>query len=178
MARPRERSTAGGNESAVTQGRRGPRVPRTVFTLSEDETRDLGASLARDFRGGELVLLEGDLGAGKTVFARGMAAGLGIAVEDVRSPSFTLVNEYRGGRLVMYHVDLYRLEQPQEELAGLGLDELLAGRGVVAVEWGERLPPYYRREAIVVRLTDVGEGARRVEIVLRTPAKKPRRGDA
>ena len=156
---------------------RSARPARTVFSLSEEETRQLGKSFARELRGGELVLLEGDLGAGKTVFARGIAECLGIAPEDVTSPSFTLVNEYRGGRLPMHHVDLYRIAEP-DELAGLGLDEMLAARGIVVVEWGERLPPFYCRDAIRVRLHDVGEGARRIELVL--PERRPvaRRGDA
>src|SRR5210317_1402642 len=88
--------------------------PRTVFSLSEDETADLGRTLARGMQGGELVLLEGELGLGKTVFARGIATGLGIAAEDVNSPSFTLIQEYSGGRLPMFHVDLYRLTSGEE----------------------------------------------------------------
>ncbi len=138
---------------------------RTAFTLSEAETFEMGRAVARGLRGGELVLLEGDLGLGKTVFARGIAAGLGIPPEDVSSPSFTLVQEYPGGRLPMFHVDLYRLDDP-EEIGTLGLEEILGAGGVVVVEWGEKLPPYLRREAIAVRFHDVGEGSRRIEVLL------------
>ena len=154
-----------------------PSTPRTVFSLSEQETYDLGRSLARHLTGGDLVLLEGELGLGKTVLARGLAAGLGIEPEDVTSPSFTLVQEYRGGRIPMYHVDLYRLDGP-EDLQSLGLEELLASDGAVVIEWGERLPPYYRREAIVIRLHDLGEGALRIELAPRPKRAKARRGDA
>jgi len=150
---------------------------RTVFTLSEDETFDLGRTLARGLRGGELVLLEGDLGLGKTVFARGIAVGLGIPAEDVSSPSFTLIQEYRGGRLLMYHVDLYRLSS-EEETRTLGLEDILSTEAVVVVERGEKLPSYQRRGAIVARFHDVGEGSRRIEIVGRGNDPPTRRGDA
>src|SRR5947208_2723079 len=80
-----------------------------VTTRNEDETRAFGARLAAHLRGGELVGLSGDLGAGKTVFVRGLAEGLAVPTAKVRSPTFTLVNEYSGGRLPMYHIDLYRL---------------------------------------------------------------------
>ena len=152
--------------------------PSTLFSLSEDETLEIGRGVGRVLKGGELVVLEGDLGYGKTVFARGIAVALGVAPEEVSSPSFTLVHEYRGGRLPMFHVDLFRLERPEEEVGGLGIEEILAAGGVVLVEWGERLPPYLRRDALVVRLHDVGEGSRRIEIA---PPAKPGvrpRGDA
>ena len=137
---------------------------RTLFALSEEETMDIGRNVARSLRGGEILLLEGDLGLGKTVFARGVAAGLGIAPEDVSSPSFTLVQEYGGGRLPMFHVDLYRLAGPAD-IETLGLDDYVAAKGVVVVEWGERLDLSFRREALLIRFHDVGEGSRRIEIV-------------
>ncbi len=150
----------------------------TVFSLSEEETIDLGRTVARELKGGELILLEGELGLGKTAFTRGIAAGLGVAPEDVSSPSFTLVQEYRGGRLALFHVDLYRIDS-DEEIATLGLEEILASNAVVVVEWGEKLSPYQRRGAIVIRFHDVGEGSRRIEL-LGGPANAPtpRRGDA
>ena len=133
--------------------------------------------MGRSLRGGELILLEGDLGLGKTVFARGVAAGLGVRPEDVSSPSFTLVQEYKGGRQPLFHVDLYRLDDP-DDLGTLGLEEILSGGGVVLVEWGEKLPPYLRRDAIAVRFHDVGEGSRQIEIeTSQKPAARPR-GDA
>jgi tRNA threonylcarbamoyladenosine biosynthesis protein TsaE len=152
-------------------------APKTVFSLSDDETFELGRTVARGLRGGDLILLEGDLGLGKTVFAKGIAAGLGIAPEDVTSPSFTLVQEYAGGRLPMFHVDLYRLEDP-EDLATIGIEEVLSGGGVVVVEWGERLPPYLRRGAIRVSFHDIGEGSRRIEVLPREPGRTPEVGGA
>ena len=150
---PREQRCSGADEKL-----------RTVNSLSEDETCDLGRTLARNFKGGELLLLEGDLGLGKTVFARGVARGLGISSEAVSSPSFTLVQEYRGGRLPMFHVDLYRINDA-DDVGTLGLDEILESGAVVVVEWGEKLPPFYSRDALTVRFHDVGEGARRIELL-------------
>ena len=151
---------------------------RTVFSLSEEETLDLGRGLGRALKGGELLLLEGDLGYGKTVFARGIAQALGIPQEEVSSPSFTLVHEYRGGRFPLFHIDLYRLESPDDEVGALGIEEILAVGGVVLVEWGERLPPFLKRGAMTIRFHDVGEGSRRIEIIAE-PAVAPRpRGDA
>jgi tRNA threonylcarbamoyladenosine biosynthesis protein TsaE len=138
----------------------------------------MGRGIGRALKGGELLLLEGDLGHGKTVFARGVAVGLGIPPDEVSSPSFTLVHEYRGGRLPLFHVDLYRLESPEEEVGGLGIEEILAAGGVVLVEWGERLPPYLRRDAVLVRLHDVGEGSRRIEITTQPKTGTKPRGDA
>lgn len=140
-----------------------PGAGRTIYTLSEEETVDLACSLAQGLRGGEVLLLEGDLGLGKTVFARGIAVGLGIAPEDVSSPSFTLVQEYRGGRLPMFHVDLYRLGSAAD-VETLGLDDYIAAGGVVVVEWGDRLDAAFHRDATRVRFHDVGEGSRRIEI--------------
>jgi len=164
-ARPKKKTTAGAPAT------------RTVFSLSEEETEDLGRALARGLRGGELVLLVGDLGLGKTVFVRGMATGLGIEPEDVSSPSFTLVQHYRGGRVPLCHVDLYRLSS-DEEIGTLGIDEILATDAVVVVEWGERLPPFWRKDAITVRFHDVGEGCRQIELQGVGAAPTIRGGDA
>jgi len=106
-------------------------------TNSEAQTADIGRALAADLQPGAIVLVSGDLGAGKTAFVRGMAAGLGIDPHVVCSPTFTLVHEYRGGRVPLQHVDLYRLETPEVE--GLGLDELANGHVITAVEWPDRL---------------------------------------
>jgi tRNA threonylcarbamoyladenosine biosynthesis protein TsaE len=108
---------------------------QTLLTSSEEETTAAGERFASRLRPGDVVLLHGDLGAGKTAFVRGLATGLGAPAADVSSPTFTLVQEYRG-RLTLYHVDLYRL-QPVE-VGDLGLDELSEGNAVVAVEWAER----------------------------------------
>jgi tRNA threonylcarbamoyladenosine biosynthesis protein TsaE len=151
---------------------------RTVFSLSEDETLDLGRGLGRALKGGELLLLEGDLGYGKTVFARGIALALGIPPEEVSSPSFTLVHEYTGGRVPLFHIDLYRLESPDEEVGSLGIEEILAVGGVVLVEWGEKLPPFLKRGATTIRFHDVGEGSRRIEILAEPAVAARPRGDA
>jgi tRNA threonylcarbamoyladenosine biosynthesis protein TsaE len=123
----------------------------TYRTASERETIALGERLARDLPARGLVLLIGNLGAGKTTLAKGIVSGLGAADEDdVASPTFTLIHEYGGGRV--YHIDLYRLDEPRE-VATLGLDELLERDALVLMEWGERFPQLLPRERIEIRLT-------------------------
>jgi tRNA threonylcarbamoyladenosine biosynthesis protein TsaE len=121
----------------------------THITYSEQETAALARTMAAALTAGDVLLLSGGLGAGKTAFIRGLAEGLGIAADDVSSPTFTLVHEYRGGRLTLYHVDLYRLDSTATD--DLGLEEMGAADGVLAIEWPERL-------------THALPGARRVEI--------------
>ena len=128
-------------------------------SASEQETANAGARLGETLRGGEVLLLYGDLGAGKTAFVRGLARGLGGSPDEVSSPTFTLVQEYRG-RLTLYHVDLYRLKP--EEIDDLGLDELVAPDSVVAIEWADRWPA--RPGGMAVRLEEAGEGMRRIVI--------------
>lgn len=126
---------------------------------SEEETRAVAACLATRLEAGAVVLLSGDLGAGKTAFVRGLAGGLGIDPDEVTSPTFTLVHEYRGGRLPLVHVDLYRLESA--DLDEIGLDTDFAATGIIAVEWAERLS---RRivNAIVIGITDRGGDGRTI----------------
>jgi len=136
---------------------------KTITTHSEAETataaRELGATLSA----GDAVLLFGDLGAGKTAFVRGLAEGLRIDHRDVTSPTFTLVQEYRGGRLPLVHVDLFRLDDPRE-IDDLGLEEIGAD-GVLAIEWAEKLP-HPPRAAIEVRIAHGDGDARRLTIRL------------
>jgi tRNA threonylcarbamoyladenosine biosynthesis protein TsaE len=133
----------------------------TTSTNSEKETAAAGAGLGATLQPGDVVLLSGDLGAGKTAFVRGLAAGLDIDPGEVSSPTFTLIQEYRGGRLVLHHIDLYRLSP--REVDDLGLDDLIESGGVVAIEWPDRWsrPP---AGAIAVRLTAVGDTGRTLEI--------------
>jgi tRNA threonylcarbamoyladenosine biosynthesis protein TsaE len=133
-----------------------------IFSNSEQETRDIAAALARDLAMGSVLLLSGDLGAGKTAFVRGLAAGLGIDPDDVTSPTFTIVHEYRGGRLPLIHVDLYRLDRA--ELDEVGLDQDLAATGVIAVEWPERLSRLIPA-AVTVNISDRGGDTREIEII-------------
>ena len=104
---------------------------------SEAATRNIARRLGSALAAGDVVLLSGTLGAGKTAFVRGLAQGLGIDPEEVSSPTFTLVHEYRGGRLTLYHADLYRLDRAGTE--DLGLEEMGIADGVLAIEWPERL---------------------------------------
>ncbi len=105
-------------------------------THSEAETIDAGRTLAAELRPDDVVLLTGDLGAGKTAFVKGLAEGLGVDPLEVSSPTFTLIQEYRGGRLTLHHIDLYRLTP--REVDDLGLEELVVSGAVVAVEWPDR----------------------------------------
>ena len=131
-----------------------------TITTSEEETTAAGERLARSLGPGNVVLLYGDLGAGKTAFVRGLAQGVGADPADVSSPTFTLVQEYLG-RLTLYHVDLYRLEE--REVDDLGLEELILGEGVVAIEWAER---WRGRpdDVIEVRIEDAGDEKRRIVV--------------
>lgn len=132
----------------------------TYTTHSEDETAAVARAMAASMKTGDVLLLHGDLGAGKTAFVRGLAEGLGVAREEVSSPTFTLVQEYRGGRLPLFHVDLYRLNDPRE-IHDLGLDEI-ALDGVLAIEWADKLP---RKpvDAIVVRIAHGAGDTRTIE---------------
>jgi tRNA threonylcarbamoyladenosine biosynthesis protein TsaE len=121
-----------------------------IMTGSPDETEALGARLGRAARGGELLGLVGDLGAGKTCLVRGLAAGLGVDPDAVHSPTFITATEYRGGRLVLHHVDLYRCEPPPVDT--LFLREAIYGAGVAAVEWFEHLLPDAGGEFLLVTL--------------------------
>ena len=131
----------------------------SCVTRSEDETAVVARELAAVLKAGDIVLLSGNLGAGKTAFVRGLASGLGIDPEDVSSPTFTLVHEYRGGRLTLYHADLYRLESVATE--DLGLEEMGVSDGVLAVEWPDRLAHTLPR-AREVQIDIVDENTRRI----------------
>ncbi len=113
-----------------------------VVSRSEIDTFDLGVRLGRELVGGEVILVDGALGAGKTVLVKGLAQALEIDPEDVTSPSFTLVNPHQG-RLLLYHMDLYRLDEGATAAHAVDLDEILTDeRAVVVIEWAERLGRY------------------------------------
>jgi tRNA threonylcarbamoyladenosine biosynthesis protein TsaE len=138
---------------------------RTFHTQSEDETIALGESLARGLPPKAVVLLIGNLGAGKTTLAKGIVKGLGAAEPDeVSSPTFTLIHEYGPS---VYHVDLYRLDTAKQ-VATLGLEEIFDRRAVVLIEWGERFPELMPAQRIEIRLRTVekdgGENSREIEL--------------
>ena len=132
------------------------------MTHGEEETVALAARLAGGFRGGEVVLLSGELGTGKTAFVRGLARGLDIDPDEVASPTFVLLTSHRG-RLVLHHSDLYRLRGDGDD-RDLGLEELPGPAGVLAVEWAERLSLVPWTSVLRVSLEHAGEDARRIFI--------------
>ncbi len=136
----------------------------TRLTQSEEDTHAVARELASTLEAGDVVLLSGNLGAGKTAFVRGLAAGLGIDPDEVFSPTFTLVHEYRGGRLTLYHADLYRLEKAATD--DLGLEEMGATDGVLAIEWPDRLT-HGLPGAIPVHIEITGEHTRSIVYSIR-----------
>jgi tRNA threonylcarbamoyladenosine biosynthesis protein TsaE len=134
-------------------------VPERV-TVSAAETEAIAETLASTFRGGEVVLLTGELGAGKTAFVRGLARGLGVDPDDVASPTFVLLTAYPG-RLRLHHADLYRLAGDGDDRE-LGLEELPGPAGVLAIEWAERLSMRPWPRVVEVHLAHAGEDARTI----------------
>jgi tRNA threonylcarbamoyladenosine biosynthesis protein TsaE len=156
--RPRGAETRGENFSLVSRYRR-----YDIVSHSPQETLAFGRELARFARPPCLILMEGELGSGKTVLTKGIAAGLGAAKEnEVTSPTFALVHEYTG-RNKVYHVDLYRVESARE-LATLGLEDLIGQQATVIVEWGEKLKQYAPLPRIEVRLEHRGNDDRRIVV--------------
>jgi tRNA threonylcarbamoyladenosine biosynthesis protein TsaE len=134
---------------------------RRFRTSSEEETIALGERIASELPAKAVVLLIGELGAGKTTLAKGIVKGLGAArPEDVSSPTFTLIHEYGPS---VYHIDLYRLDTA-EQVATLGLDEIFDRRAVVLIEWGERFPELMPEDRIEIQLRSDGENSREIEL--------------
>lgn len=127
---------------------------RTKHAKNEEETKEIAKSLADFLKEGSVLLLEGNLGAGKTTFTKGIAEGLGIK-EVIKSPTYTLIREYQSGRLPLYHMDVYRLE----EVGGdeLGLEEYFQGEGVSIVEWATFIPEDLPKEFLKIKLVPMGE---------------------
>jgi tRNA threonylcarbamoyladenosine biosynthesis protein TsaE len=133
-----------------------------TVTNSAAETKALGEKLASRLKAGDVVVLEGELGAGKSELARGIARGLGVT-ETVTSPSFTILNVYESGRCPLYHFDWYRLES-EEELYELGMDEYLGGDGIAVIEWAERCPEAVPENVLRIRLEVTGGESRRITV--------------
>jgi tRNA threonylcarbamoyladenosine biosynthesis protein TsaE len=141
---------------------------REITTHSADETIAFGRSLTELLKPPKLVLLRGDLGAGKTTLVKGIAEGFQAAgEEDVTSPTFTLVHEYRGPQANLYHVDLYRVDTPRQ-LETLGLDDLIAENSVLLIEWGEKFPRFRRERDVEIALERVAENSRRIRLSIDT----------
>ncbi len=136
-----------------------------ITTNSAEETIALGRTLAEVLAPPKLVLLRGDLGAGKTTLVKGIAAAFGAAAEDdVTSPTFTLVHEYRGPRANLYHIDLYRVDT-RRELETLALDDLRTDDSVLLIEWGEKFPRLRQERDVEISLKRVSENERKIMIV-------------
>jgi len=137
---------------------------REVTTHSAEETIAFGRTLAETLAPPKLVVLRGELGSGKTTLVKGIAEAFDAASEeDVTSPTFTLVHEYRSPRVNVYHIDLYRVDT-QRELETLGLDDLIAENSVLLIEWGEKFPRFERERDVEIVLERVGESERRIRI--------------
>ena len=138
---------------------------REYISNSAEETIALGRELAPTLKDARMVILRGDLGAGKTTLVKGIAEGLQAALrDDITSPTFTLVHEFRGPEVTLYHVDLYRIET-ERELATLGLDELFAEPGnLVLLEWGEKFPRFRRERDVEIVIDRIGESDRRITV--------------
>jgi tRNA threonylcarbamoyladenosine biosynthesis protein TsaE len=144
-------------------------MTREITTSSAEETIALGRSLSGILTPPKLVLLRGDLGAGKTTLVKGIAAAFEAAAEeDVTSPTFTLVHEYRGPRVNLYHIDLYRVDT-QRELETLALEDLRTDDSVLLIEWGEKFPRLRRERGLEISLERVSENERKIRIVSYSP---------
>jgi len=139
-------------------------MTREITTHSAEETIAFGRTLTELLTPPKLVLLRGDLGAGKTTLVKGIAAAFEAAAEeDVTSPTFTLVHEYRGPLANLYHIDLYRVDTPRQ-LQTLGLDDLIAEDSVLLIEWGEKFSRFVRDRDVEISLERVGENDRKIQV--------------
>jgi tRNA threonylcarbamoyladenosine biosynthesis protein TsaE len=140
-------------------------MTREITTQSAEETIAFGRTLAQLLAPPKIVLLRGDLGAGKTTLVKGIAEAFEAALaEEVTSPTFTLVHEYRGPLADLFHIDLYRVDTPRE-LQTLGLDDLCSDRSILLIEWGEKFSRLQKERDVEISLDRVGESQRRISIV-------------
>jgi tRNA threonylcarbamoyladenosine biosynthesis protein TsaE len=134
------------------------------ITHTPDETTELGRRLAAQLKPGNVVLLRGDLGAGKTTLVKGIAEGFQAArAEDVTSPTFTLIHEYRGAAVTLFHIDLYRIDT-QRELDTLALDDLMGNNSILLIEWGEKFQRFVRERDIEIAIAHAGGDQRTITI--------------
>lgn len=139
-------------------------TPREFFTKTPDETVALGRQLAAQLTPPRLVLLRGDLGAGKTTLVKGIAEGFGAASQDqVTSPTFTLIHEYRSPEVNLYHIDLYRVDT-QRELETLGLDDLYEPNSILLIEWGEKFERFVKERDVEIAFERKGDQARQITV--------------
>jgi tRNA threonylcarbamoyladenosine biosynthesis protein TsaE len=139
-------------------------IRREITTESAEETIAFGRTLTELLAPPKLVLLRGDLGAGKTTLVKGIAAAFEAAEEeDVTSPTFTLIHEYRGPRANLYHIDLYRIDT-QRELDTLALDDLRAENSILLIEWGEKFPRFVHERDVEIALEREGENVRKIRV--------------
>lgn len=137
---------------------------KTFETHSADETTNLGRRLSAELKPGTIVLLRGNLGAGKTTLVKGIAEGFQAALaEDVTSPTFTLIHEYRSGEVTLFHIDLYRIDT-QRELDTLALDDLMDANTILLIEWGEKFDRFVRERDVEIAIEHLGGDDRRVEV--------------
>lgn len=137
---------------------------KTFTTRSAEETTELGRQLAAELKPGSVVLLRGDLGAGKTTLVKGIAEGFNAAeAEAVTSPTFTLIHEYRGPEVTLYHIDLYRIDT-QRELDTLALDDLMESNTILLIEWGEKFERFARERDVEIAIEHRGGDARLIKI--------------
>ena len=138
---------------------------KTFRTQSAEETIALGRKLSAELRPGITVLLRGELGAGKTTLVKGIAEGFHAAESDrVTSPTFTLIHEYRGPKVMLYHIDLYRIDS-QRELDTLALDDLMDANSILLIEWGEKFERFRRERDVEIAIEHRGGDERAIEII-------------
>jgi tRNA threonylcarbamoyladenosine biosynthesis protein TsaE len=140
-------------------------MARNFITNSPQETIALGRELAPQLAPPKIVVLRGDLGAGKTTLVKGIAEGFNAAShDDVTSPTFTLIHEYRGPAVTLYHIDLYRIDT-QRELETLGLDDLMSDNSVLLIEWGEKFPRFQEHRDVEIAIQRISENERKIEVI-------------
>ncbi|MGM8216728.1 tRNA (adenosine(37)-N6)-threonylcarbamoyltransferase complex ATPase subunit type 1 TsaE [Bacillaceae bacterium W0354] len=140
----------------------------TIFTKNEDETKKLGRTIAKKLAPGDVVTLDGDLGAGKTTFTKGLAEGLGVK-RTVNSPTFTIIKEYAGENFPLYHMDVYRLEHSEEDI---GFEEYFYSDGVTVVEWSTFIEEFLPEQLLKINIEREGEHHRKITLTPTSPKLK------